>query len=861
MCPPRISRHFRCRTAPSVKASPSPAAAKPRLDVTHHINDLGVIIVHVHMSLLADFVQDARCAIRSMRRTPGFTAVAVLTLALGIGANTAVFSVLYGVWLSPTKYSRAERLVDVIRQQLTGRRFLDFASYSDLADWRAQTRTIEDFGVHRYAHQVNISGEQGAEEVIGHRVSANLFGLLGIRPALGHPFDAEADRSTGPQQALISYAWWTRRFGGDARVVGKKVHVNDEVFTIAGVMPQGFEFPPMGGAEYRPVIWMSLNVRTEQQRSRAFHSLAVIARLKPHVSIQQAQAEMSTIAARLASAYPQEDGGWGIRVTRLNDVRQLDEARPALLLVMAAASLVLLVACANIANLLLARAFGREREMAVRRALGATRQRLARQVLTESGILALSGGLAGVLLAYGAVPFLKAALPAAMPRADEIRLSGAVLWFTAGISLVTGLLFGAMPALRRGSDTSRGLEGRTVAARNRAARVLVTIEVALALVLLASAGLLIESFRRVTNVDLGFRKEHALTMRLQLTKRRYPDGKRVAAFRTELLRRVQALPGVQYAGTVSSLPMGIVMQGREFEIEGRPETARDKPFVDYANVSRDYLRAMGIPLVRGRYFDAGDRPGAPPVALISESIARAHWPYGGALGSRIRFDNTWFTIAGIARDVQQYSPEHGARGGTIYALNEQLPLESQGNDMGRLMVVVTRTAGEPSPIIAAMRRAIAEMDKDQPVADICTLEQLVWRTLAARRLNTLLVGLFAGLAIVLAAVGVFGVTSYAVARRTKEIGIRMALGAAPASVLIMMAKETLLLAVIGAAIGIGVTVATSRLLSRFLYGVRPAEPVIVAGVAMLLVAIVVASGIFPARRAMRVDPIVALRED
>jgi putative ABC transport system permease protein len=804
------------------------------------------------MHLLEEFVQDARCALRSMRRSPGFTAVAVLTLALGLGANTAIFSVLYGVWLSPAKYAQAERLVDVSRQQLTGRRFLGGASYSDLADWKAQAQTVEDFGVHRYAHQVNISGDGGAEEVIGHRVSAKLFGLLGARPALGHTIDPEADRSAGPRQALVGYAWWKRRFGGDPDTVGKKITVNDEVFTIAGVMPPGFEFPPMGSAEYRPVIWLSLN-----QRDRTLQSLSVIARLKAGASIRQAQAEMTAIAARLAAAYPAEDGGWGIKVTSLNDVRQLDEARPALLLVMAAACVVLLIACANIANLLMARALGREREMAVRRALGATWQRLARQVLTESAILALSGGLAGVLLAYGAVPFLKAALPAGMPRADEIAVNGTVLWFAAALSLLTGLLFGALPAVRPG----RGLGGRTVTAHNRAARLLVTVEVAFATMLLCGAGLLMESFRRVANVDLGFRKEHVLTMRLQLTRSRYPDGPRVGAFRAELLRRAQGLPGVQYAGTVSALPMGIVMQGTEFEIEGRPETSRDKPFVDYANVSTDYLRAMAIPLVRGRYFDAGDRPASTPVALISESMARAFWPSGAALGSRIRFANGWFTIAGIVKDVQQYSPEHGARGGTIYALNEQLPVETQGNDMGRLMILTMRTAADPAPIVGAMRRAVAEMDKDQPVADVSTMEQLVWRTLAARRLNTLLVGLFAGLAIVLAAVGVFGVTSYAVARRTKEIGIRMALGATPASVLGMVARETLLLAATGTAIGIGGTAATSRLLARFLFGVKPAEPVIVMGVAIALVTVVVASAVFPAQRATRVDPTVALRED
>jgi putative ABC transport system permease protein len=362
-------------------------------------------------------------------------------------------------------------------------------------------------------------------------------------------------------------------------------------------------------------------------------------------------------------------------------------------------------------------------------------------------------------------------------------------------------------------------------------------------------------------VDLGFRKEHVLTMRLQLTRSRYPDAPRVGAFRAELLRRAQGLLGVQYAGTVSALPMGILMQGTEFEIEGRPETSRDKPFVDYANVSADYLRAMAIPLVRGRYFDAGDRSGSTPVALISESMARAYWPSGAALGSRIRFVNGWFTIVGIVKDVQQYSPEHGARGGTIYALNEQLPVETQGNDVARLMILVMRTAVDPAPIAGAMRRAVAEMDKGQPVADVSTMEQLVWRSLAARRLNTLLVGLFAGLAFVLAAVGVFGVTAYAVARRTREFGIRMALGATPASVLTMVARETLLLAVTGTALGIGGTAATSRLLARFLFGVKPADPVIVIGVAIALVAVVVASAMLPARRATRVDPMVALRED
>ncbi len=812
------------------------------------------------MRFLEEFIQDARYALRSMRSAPGFTAVALLTLALGIGANTAIFSVLYGVWLSPARYAHPRQLADFSTQQLTGHRFLRGASCPILADWKAQASTVEDFGTHRYTHQVNVTGSEGAEEVIGHRISANLFGLLGASPALGHPLDAEADHGGGPRQALISYAWWQRRFGGDPGAVGKQIRVNDEAFTIAGVMPRGFEFPPMGSASYRPVIWMSLNVPAGQARDRNARALAVVARLKAGVSLRQAQAEMDTIAARLARAYPAEDGGYAIRVTRLTaDARMLEGVRPALLLVMAAASLVLIIACANVANLLVARGAGREHEMAIRRALGVTWQRLARQLLTESGLLALTSGAAGVLLAYVGLPLLKSLLPADMPRADEIELNGTVLAFAAGVSLLTGMLFGLLPAVRPGGNFAPGSRGRTVTARNRTARSLVTAEVALALLLLSGAGLLIESLRRASHVDLGFQKEHALTMRLQLSNRRYPDGRRVQAFREELLRRVQALPGVQYAGTVSSLPMGLIMQNTDFAVEGRPEAGTEKPSASYSNISTDYLRAMGIPLIAGRYFARSDGPAAPPVAIVSESLARDWWSQGSALGKRIQFDETWFTIVGIAKDVHQYSPEREARD-QIYALNHQLPLTSQGAEMGRFNVLVVRTAADPGGIAAAVRREVAQIDKDQPVT-VETLDQIVERTLESRRLNTLLLGLFAALAVTLAAVGVFGVGSYAVARRTKEIGIRMALGATPASVLRMVAKESLLLALAGAVVGLGGTAAASRLLSRFLYGVSPTEPAILAGVAVALVAVVLASGLIPARRAMRVDPIVALRED
>jgi putative ABC transport system permease protein len=818
------------------------------------------------MRFVEEFLQDAHYAMRSMRRGPGFTAVAVLTLALGIGANAAMFSVLYGVWLSPAKYAHADRLVDLTMQQLSGHRFTGGTSFLNLADWKTQASTIEAFGAHRYTHHLNITGLEGAEEVIGHRVSANLFGLLGVSPAVGRLMEPEANRSTGPRQALLGYAWWRRRFGGDAGVVGRQIQVDGEAFTVAGVMPEGFEFPPMGSAAFRPVIWISLNLPAEEERARDAHSLAVVARLKAGAPIQQARAEMDTIAARLAKAYPQDDGGWGVKVTRLNEGRQLEDVRPALVLLMVAASLVLLIACANIANLLVARAAGREREMAVRRALGVTWSRLACQLLTESGILGLSGGAMGVLLAYAVLPVLKSMLPASTPRADEIAINGAVLVFAVGVSLLTSLTFGIGPALRPGGSLDLSSRRRTVSVRNRTARLLVTVEVALALVLLTGAGLLVESLRRVLNVDLGFQKEHVLTARFQLSKRSYPDGQRVRAFREELLSKVEALPGVRFAGTVSSLPMGLIMQGTEFVVEGRPETEREKPFADFANTSTDYLRAMGIPLVGGRYFAESDGPAAQPVTIISESLARAWWPGSTALGRRVEFDGTWFTIIGIVRDVRQLTmagtPDSSARAvaGQIYALNHQLQLGSQGAAMGRFNVLVIRTLNDVGTMSAAVRLAIAEIDKNQPVA-MEAMERVVDSRLESRRLNTLLLVLFAALAVSLAIVGTFGVASCAVARRTKEIGIRMAVGATPTSVLVMVTRETLLLAVTGAVIGLGGAAATSRLLAGFLYGVRPLEPVIVAAVAFALVAVVVGSSLFPARRAMRVDPIVALREE
>jgi putative ABC transport system permease protein len=810
---------------------------------------------------IEELSRDLPYGVRTLGRTPGFTAVAVLTLALGIGANAAIFSVLYGVWLAPAPYPSGERLVDISMKELTGDRFERGISFPDLADWKAQSTSFEGFGLYQYDHETNVTVGGQAEQLVTHRVSANLFQVLGVSPVLGRGFSGDEDTASGPRSVLIGYGYWLRRFGGDPGVVGQRITVDGEVYTITGVMPAGFEFPTTA-AEWSPVLWRSMNLPPNRIAARDYRHVDVVARLKPGVTSARAQAEMDQVVGRLAKAYPKENGGLGVKVTPLNQTRQFAEVRPALLLLMAAAAFILLIACVNIANLLLARAASRKHEFAVRRALGVSGLRLARQLLTETCLLSLAGGFAGVVIAFWALPALRAMMPASMPRVNAIRIDGTVLGFAAGLSLLTGLLFGVAPAWH--AMHAQGFAVSRSSPRNRPARFLVAAEVALALVLLAGAGLLLESFRRASSVDFGFEREHVLTMKLELTRRAYSTGQRVEAFREELLRRASSVPGVLDAGTVSTLPLGHLAGMLTFDVDGRRVSA------DYATVSTGYLHAMRIPLLRGRYFSDNDRPGTAPVLIVSQSLARQCWPPGAdALGKRIEVDDgVWFTIVGIVKDVRQYKPESEPAAG-IYVLARQLPDNKQAGVNGRYMVLVLRTVGQAgvpsgSPvqtgIPAAIRAAVAEIDKDQPVADVKTMDEWVRGSLAGRRLNMLLLSIFAGLAVVLAAVGVFGVVSYSVTRRTGEIGIRMALGARPVSVLAMVARETLLLGLSGVGVGVAGTVATSRLLAGFLYGVKPADPGIVIAVAAVLVIVVVASGLIPARRAMQVDPVVALRQ-
>lgn len=808
-----------------------------------------------------DLGRDANYAARSLRRSPGFAIVAALTLALGIGVNTAMFSVLYGTCLAPLPFPEPDRLVDVSMMQTTGRRFDAGTSPANLREWQEQSRSFEGLAPHRQQFFVNLTGAGEAAEIHTWRLSAGALRLLGAPPVLGRWFLPEEDAVGGPRSALLSYSTWQGRFGGNPQVIGRRVWLDGEPFTIVGVMPPQFAFPALMGS-WVPAMWLSLNGPAADRNT---HVWSIVGRLRPGVSIEQARAEMEGINRTLAKAYPADNGQWpGAKVTSLSDARWVTGFRSTLWLLLGASGLVLLIACANIASLLLARGSAREREFAVRRALGVSRGRLARQLLTESGVLAGVGCVLGIVLAYGSLPVLRTMLEG-QPRADEIAIRPVVLAFAAGISAVTGLLFGLVPALRAGSiDPALRAAARNTAPRQGLRKALLTLEVAAGLFLVTSAGLVLETFWQAAHADLGFQAENVLTARVNLPKQKYNSGRRVEAFREELLRRVAALPGVVFAGTNSAPPMGVISQHADFEIEGRTGLPGDKPSAVFQNVSPNYLRAMGIALLRGRHFDAGDRPGADPVAIVSESVARRSFPGGEAIGRRILLDrvNTrgWFSVIGVAADVRENRPWDPPEG-AIYALASQLPEAAQGDRAGRLIVLAVRTAGDPLALARAVRGAVTAIDKDQPVSDVMTMRQLVTKTLGGRKLNAVLVALFAGLALALASIGVFGLVSYSVARRTNEIGIRMALGARRWTILTLVARDVVMLGMLGVAMGIAATLAGKRLLASILNDSRPdLTPILAASAAVLLSAMLGAT-VIAARRAITVDPVEALRHE
>jgi putative ABC transport system permease protein len=796
-------------------------------------------------------LQDFRYGCRLLVRSPGFTLVAVLALALGIGANTAIFSLVDAVLLRPLPFRDPARLA-VVWEEAS---FVGFPrntpAVANFVDWKKRNHVFEDMAAIDY-RTFNLTGTGEPDQIAACAVTANLFPMLGVQPVLGRSFTPADDTPNANSVAVISHGLWKRRFGGDPGLVGKTILLNGAKFNVAGIMPAAFHFP-----ERRIDVWVPIAFTPQQLTVRTAHYLTVFARLKRGVSWRQAQSDMRQVAEQIARDYPREAARIGAVVVPLHE-QMAEGLGTALMVLLVAVGFVLLIACANVANLLLSRAAARRREIAVRTALGAGRMRIVRQLLTESVLLAAIGGSAGALLAIWAFEFLSKLIPDGITAtlAPDTR----VLLFTLVLSLVTGALFGLAPALGASRlDLNAALKqgGRASVGATRGLRgVLVITEVALSVVLLIGAALLIQTFARLRGIDPGFRAENLLTLSTSLPRARYSDPVKGAAFIEGVLARVRSLPGVISAGYTRVLPLLQKGGTRGFTIEGRPPITSG--LVNDANfrpVSTGYLATMRIPLRRGRYLEDSDGPQAALVAVINETMARQFWPNEDALGKRFKYGppqsaEPWTTIVGIVGDVKQMGLDVPARA-EMYVPYRQMT--SAPRDLA------IRVAGNPLALAEAVRREIRAVDPEQPVANIRTMEDILDEEVSHRRVQTTLLGAFAALALVLASVGIYGVLSYAVAQRTQEIGLRMALGAQRRQVLRMVLRQGLRLAVVGAAIGIAAGLGLTRLMSSLLFGVGATDPVTFVAVPLALIAVAaVASGI-PALRATRVDPMSALR--
>jgi putative ABC transport system permease protein len=806
-------------------------------------------------NLLADLLHDLRYAARTQLKNPAFTIVAVIALALGIGANTAIFSVVNTVLLRPLPYKDPDRLVMVWEDATKAGFPRDVPTNANFIDWRNQNQVFEDMAAISF-DSFNLTGAGDPERLDGRRVSASLFQLLGVDPQIGRVFTAAENQPGSERVVLLSYGLWQRRFGGDPSIVGKPLNLNGASYTVVGVMPARFQFP----TSYDQV-WVPIAFTPQQAADRTTHYLKVLARLKPGVTLSQAQTEMTTIATRLQQQYPKSNTDVGAAVTLLQEDR-VSDIRPALLILLGAVAMVLLIACANVANLLLARAAVRQKEIAVRVALGARRQRLIRQFLTESLMLSAMGGIVGLAIAYGGLILLRSFIPENISQAREISIDFKVLGFTLLVSVVTGVIFGLAPAIQAarfnqsetlkegGRDTASGGSGK------RLRSLLVTAEVAISLVLLIGAGLLINSFLRLRNVDPGFRIDNLLTEKIVLSGPKYREADRRSAFYKDLIQRVEALAGVRSAAVTTSIPLYIEGNSISMVFEGRPEPPPgQEPIIETRVISPEYFDTMGIPFLKGRQLTEQDTRTSPKVVVISEAMARRYWPNEDAIGKRIAFGKVekpedWIQVIGVVKDVRQR---------LIKDPRPQMYFSHQQTDFFAPEDLVVKTDVDPTSMAATVRNAVWQIDKDQPVSDIRTMEEVFADSLARQRFSMLLLAIFASVALVLAAVGIYGVTSYSVAQRTHEIGIRMALGAQTGAVLKLAVSYGMKLVIIGIIVGLVAAFALTRVMSTLLFGVTATDPATFTLISLLFVIVAAMASYIPARRATKVNPIVALR--
>jgi putative ABC transport system permease protein len=803
------------------------------------------------MASMHDFLNDVRYGCRILLRSPGFACVAILALALGIGANTAIFSTVDTVLLRPLAYPDADRLV-MVWEDATHQSFpRNTPAPGNYFDWRRQNSVFTDMAAMRFRN-ANLTGDGAPEMVLGRGATASLFSVIGVQPMLGRAFTAEED-AAGERVVVLSYGLWQGRYGGDPGIVGRAIPMNGEPYTVVGVMPRSFHFPDRQTAFFWP------SGLDAQATMRGNHFFTVVARLKPGVALKSAQVEMQTIARRLEAEYPETNTRIGVVVVPLRE-QIAGDVRAALLVLLAAAACVLLIACSNLANLTLARSAGRRRELAVRSALGAGRARLVRQMLTESSILALLGGVVGVAVGYAGTSLLETLVPEGLPG-SSLAIDRRVLSFSAAATALTALLFGLLPALKSArvdcndalkQGSRGGIGGRSRWIRNA----LVVSEVALAMVLLGGAGLMIETLRKMRGAETGFRPDNVFTLSLTLPPAKYPDQQRRAAFYETVLERVRALPGVQSAAFAGTLPFTSAGNTTFYAIEGRPEpgpgNAQDAL---YRPVTRDYIKTIGARLVEGRWFTTEDPARSPLVVVINQHFARQHWGEMSALGSRILFGdlNGPYTVVGVVKDVRERGLEFPMKPG-LYVMIEQANAGGGG-------YLAVRTQTDPLALTKAVVDALWSVDKDQPVSMIRSMDMIVGEQMESRHLQMTLLTIFAGLALSLACLGIYGVLSYLVRQRRREIGLRMALGASTWQVARMFAGQGLALTALGSALGLAISLPTGRAMQTMLYEVTPTDLRIYAAVTALVCTVALAACYLPARRAARVDPMIALREE
>jgi len=802
------------------------------------------------------FWQDLRYGFRTLLRNPGFCGVAILALALGIGPNTAIFTMVNAVLLRPLPVPEPDRVVMIWGTMLKSGFDQLPVSAADYLDWKKQATSFDAmaaaFAIPEYG--LNVSGAGEPERVPAATASKEFLPALGIKPIMGRNFLPEEDRPGGARAVLISNAYWQRRFHSDPSAVGRALTVDGIARTIVGVVPH--ELGEMVAAD----LWLptAIDPNTSDRKN---HNYGVAALLKPGVTVSQARAEMTLIAQRLERAYPGTNSGWGITVSPMAEMFT-GRIRPVLTILLGAVGLLLLIACANLANLLLARAAAREKEIAVRAALGAGRRRIIRQLLTESLVLALTGGLLGLLLAVWSVHALRSAVPDMFPLLQHMSVDLPVLGFTLGLSIVTGLLFGLVPAWKSSrtdiNTTLKEAGGRSESAggSSRIRGFLLASEVALAVLLSVSAGLLLRSFVRVVAVNPGVRVEDILTMSLTVPTVKYDTPVKRANFYKDVTERLQGVPGVRSAGAVLFLPLRVSMLSfrvavNGFQIQGRPPIPQgQEPMADYRMATPGYFDTIGISLRQGRLFDQHDDLDAKRVALINETLVRQHFPHENPLGQQITAGGPPMEIVGVVADAKLYGLDAPIEP-AIYVPHMQHPGDS--------MCLAIRTQGDPAALASAVRREILKLDPEQPVSSVRTMEQVLSDSLMLRRLSMLMLAVFALLALTLATVGIYGLTAYSVSRRTHEIGLRVALGASQMEILRLVVLRGLVTALIGAVIGLAAAFQLTRALSSMLYGVTATDPLVFAGVPLLLIGVSVVASYLPARKAARIDPLVALR--